>query len=377
MNLNLKVYFKDKIVKVKIYNKIKVKEVLNLLRHELRIPQENELILMNDKGRLSDLEELTEKEMKNLKENWILLEDTDYDQQCKNETEKKRELTELDQNKIKGSKYTSNIYNSSVNEITENRDKNKYPSNISMAEMIKLCTGADSLLKPSKIKKKRPFLRLFEYYGQNLHEDDYEDDESSYEMDIYEESESDNNSPIDHLPHHIGHIVSRSREQLQIINHALSESPRVQNVQGYSIQPEIVQAGGSRSNLNLHNPVYARPSIINYSNNSNSNQSLQNSIVLQNPFRIHRHPASRIINFDEALLTQLLAMGFSLHNSRIALRASHNNMEVAIHYLINAPNTFFEENEELAVENTAPTVVLIPQPNNNALQGNFIKIKFY
>ena len=68
MNLNLKVYFKDKIVKVKIYNKIKVKEVLNILRHELRIPQENELILMNDKGRLSDLEELTEKEMKNLKE---------------------------------------------------------------------------------------------------------------------------------------------------------------------------------------------------------------------------------------------------------------------------------------------------------------------
>jgi hypothetical protein len=58
--------------------------------------------------------------------------------------------------------------------------------------------------KQSKIIKKRPFLRLFEYYGQNLHEDDYEDDESSYEMDIYEESESDNNSPIDHLPHHIG-----------------------------------------------------------------------------------------------------------------------------------------------------------------------------
>lgn len=377
MNLNLKVYFKDKIVKVKIYNKIKVKEVLNLLRHELRIPQENELILMNDKGRLSDLEELTEKEMKNLKENWILLEDTDYDQQCKNETEKKRELTELDQNKIKGSKYTSNIYNSSVNEIRENRDKNKHPSNISMAEMIKLCTGADSLLKQSKIKKKRPFLRFFEYYGQNLHEDDYEDDESSYEMDIYEESESDNNSPIDHLPHHIGHIVSRSREQLQIINHALSESPRVQNLQGYSIQPEVVQAGGSRSNLNLHNPVYARPSIINHSNNSNSNQSLHNSIGLQNPFRIHRHPASRLINFDQALLTQLMAMGFSLHNSRIALRASHNNMEVAIHYLINAPNTFFEGNEELAVENTAPTVVLIPQPNNNAMQGNFIKIKFY
>jgi hypothetical protein len=367
MNLNLKVTFKDKMVKVKIYNKIKVKELLNMLRHELRIPQENEIFLMNDQGRLNDCDELTEKDLKKLKENWILVEDTDYEQQGKNETEKKRELTGLDQNRIIMNRSSSNINISNV----DNRDHrdNKTLSNISMAEMIKLCTGAETLLKQSKIKKKikRPGYEILNFlmHRGHHHDEDDEDQESSYDME-FDDSESDEFSNFHHdHEHQFEPIINRHPGELNS-----NESLGIQNVGGSSIQSEGRQAGSSMNPINVQNSGNLIPSMNNSSNLIHNYSSNQNPREQQDPFRVFRQPAPRIINYDQILLTELMEMGFPLNNSRIALRASRNNMEIAVHYLLNAPDNFFAENEELAVENNIQPVALNPQPNINPPQSN-------
>ena len=91
----------------------------------------------------------------------------------------------------------------------------------------------------------------------------------------------------------------------------------------------------------------------------NESNTYEEGVDLNSRPHTHAHfPIEPRPLYDHNLVNRLVEMGFEVNNARIALRISHNNLDEAAHYLMNAPDFFFAENAHLAGENNSfPTRV--------------------
>jgi hypothetical protein len=308
----LRVMFNNDLLKIKIPEKVTVKDILIYLKNSLKLPNESCLRLYYFTQNLSENQIFSENELKKFKENLLLIQDERLSSEDINSHHKIKKVGLNDSFSSKHSSIKSK----------------KKSATIPIEEAIMKCTGANHKMSKSKsliIKERRGF-------GQG-------------------ELNSMMNLLISRgLEGHIRHIDDEGEDEefFEYLddNSSDSESSYLREIHSHS------------SDLNP-----------NQNNQSNQNQVVINSPNLSNEAQIN-YQSRRIVNYDLQLLAMLIEMGFPEENCRIALRLANNDLNYASNILLLAPPEIFNDNQHLAGENSLNVINPAPIVDSNLSNSN-------